>query len=101
MSSPAFAQPVSRRSFLAGTAAGAGLLGLSATGCSPKGSGSTSSDLTFWKPPVGELKWDGGHAPAASGVGAEDALWTRVRQQLVDIQFGRAEDSFGWMHRIC
>jgi branched-chain amino acid aminotransferase len=51
--------------------------------------------------PVGELKWDGGHAPAASGVGAEDALWTRVRQQLVDIQFGRAEDTHGWMHRIC
>ena len=51
--------------------------------------------------PVGELKWEGGHAPAASGVGAEDALWTRVRRQLVDIQFGRAEDTFGWMHRIC
>ncbi|HEY1119340.1 MAG TPA: branched-chain amino acid aminotransferase, partial [Acidimicrobiales bacterium] len=51
--------------------------------------------------PVGELKWDGGHAPAASGVGAEDALWTRVRRQLVDIQFGRAEDTHGWMHRIC
>ena len=51
--------------------------------------------------PVGELRWDGGHAPAASGVGAEDALWTRVRRQLVDIQFGRAEDTHGWMHRIC
>jgi branched-chain amino acid aminotransferase len=51
--------------------------------------------------PVGELKWEGGHAPAASGVGAEDALWTRVRRQLVDIQFGRAEDTHGWMHRIC
>ena len=51
--------------------------------------------------PVGELKWDGGSAPAAPAVEADDALWTRVRSQLVDVQFGRAEDSFGWMHRIC
>ena len=26
---------------------------------------------------------------------------TRVYQQLTDIQWGRAEDSFGWMYRIC
>ena len=51
--------------------------------------------------PVGELKWDGGSAPAAPAVEAEGALWTRVRSQLVDVQFGRAEDTFGWMHRIC
>ena len=51
--------------------------------------------------PVGELKWEGGSAPAAPAVEADDALWTRVRSQLVDVQFGRAEDSFGWMHRIC
>ena len=51
--------------------------------------------------PVGELKWDGGSAPAAPAVEADDALWTRVRSQLVDVQFGRAEDTFGWMHRIC
>jgi hypothetical protein len=58
MSSTGFTRQVSRRSFLAGTAAGAGLLGLSVTACGPKGSGSSSSDVTFWKPPVGELKWD-------------------------------------------
>ena len=51
--------------------------------------------------PVGELKWAGGSTPAATGVEAEDALWMRVRRELVDVQFGRAEDSFGWMHRIC
>jgi branched-chain amino acid aminotransferase len=25
----------------------------------------------------------------------------KVRQALVDIQYGRAEDTFGWMHRVC
>jgi len=24
-----------------------------------------------------------------------------VRRALVDIQYGRADDTFGWMHRIC
>ncbi|MBI2243284.1 MAG: branched-chain amino acid aminotransferase [Nocardioides sp.] len=46
--------------------------------------------------PVGELKWDGGSAPAP----ASTDLTMRVRQALVDIQYGRAEDTFGWMHRI-
>ena len=46
--------------------------------------------------PVGELKWDGGALSTPEG----DGLWARLRQRLVDIQFGRAEDSFGWMHRI-
>ncbi len=46
--------------------------------------------------PVGELKWDGGSAPAPRS----DDLTMRIRQALVDIQYGRAEDTFGWMHRI-
>ncbi|HEU5037405.1 MAG TPA: branched-chain amino acid aminotransferase [Nocardioides sp.] len=46
--------------------------------------------------PVGELKWEGGSAPAP----ASTDLTMRVRQELVDIQYGRAEDTFGWMHRI-
>ncbi len=45
--------------------------------------------------PVGTLKWDGGEAPAP----ASTDLTMRVRQALVDIQYGRAEDTFGWMHR--
>ncbi|WP_323793001.1 SDR family oxidoreductase, partial [Nocardioides sp.] len=46
--------------------------------------------------PVGELLWDGGSVPSVpAGTVAE-----QLRAQLVDIQFGRAEDSFGWMHRI-
>jgi len=47
--------------------------------------------------PVGALKWEGGEAPAPAGTD----LTMRVRQALVDIQYGRAEDTFGWMHRIC
>ncbi len=46
--------------------------------------------------PVGELLWDGGSVPSVpAGTVAE-----QLRAQLVDIQFGRAEDTFGWMHRI-
>lgn len=47
--------------------------------------------------PVGELKWDGGSVPTAAAAGE---VATRIRQALVDIQFGRVEDTFGWMHRI-
>ena len=47
--------------------------------------------------PVGELRWDGGTAPAP----ASTDLTMRIRQALVDIQYGRAEDAFGWMHRVC
>ncbi|MBD8868977.1 branched-chain amino acid aminotransferase [Nocardioides donggukensis] len=47
--------------------------------------------------PVGSLKWDGGDAPAP----ARTDLTMKLRQALVDIQYGRAEDTFGWMHRVC
>ncbi|WP_300401127.1 branched-chain amino acid aminotransferase [Nocardioides sp.] len=46
--------------------------------------------------PVGELRWDGGSVPS---VPAGDVA-ERIRAQLVDLQFGRAEDGFDWMHRI-
>jgi branched-chain amino acid aminotransferase len=46
--------------------------------------------------PVGELKWAGGSAPAP----ASTELTMAIRKALVDVQFGRAEDTFGWMHRI-
>jgi branched-chain amino acid aminotransferase len=45
--------------------------------------------------PVGELVWEGGSATSPAGeVGAT------IRKQLVDLQFGRADDTFGWLHRI-
>jgi branched-chain amino acid aminotransferase len=46
--------------------------------------------------PVGALKWAGGETPAP----ASTDLTTRIRQALVDVQYGRAEDTFGWMHRV-
>jgi branched-chain amino acid aminotransferase len=46
--------------------------------------------------PVGSLRWEGGEVPAP----ASTELTMKVRQALVDIQYGRAEDAFGWMHRI-
>lgn len=49
--------------------------------------------------PVGTLRWDGGEV---SGAATEEAgpLTTEIRQDLVDIQYGRADDAFGWMHRV-
>ncbi len=49
--------------------------------------------------PVGALRWAGGEVPAATEGTGE--LTGRIREALVDIQFGRADDTFGWMHRIC
>jgi branched-chain amino acid aminotransferase len=46
--------------------------------------------------PVGELRWDGGTAPAP----ASTELTMAIRQALVDVQYGRAEDTFGWMRLI-
>ncbi|MFC5179200.1 branched-chain amino acid aminotransferase [Nocardioides taihuensis] len=47
--------------------------------------------------PVGALKWEGGETPAP----ASTDLTMRIRQALVDVQYGRAEDTFGWMHHVC
>jgi branched-chain amino acid aminotransferase len=47
--------------------------------------------------PVGTLKWDGGEVPGSTEAGP---VTMAVRKALVDIQYGRAEDTFGWMHRI-
>ena len=47
--------------------------------------------------PVGTLRWNGGEV----GLGEETGPMTQqIRQALVDIQYGRAEDTFGWMHRV-
>jgi branched-chain amino acid aminotransferase len=46
--------------------------------------------------PVGSLKSPAGELPAP----ASTELTMRIRQALVDVQFGRAPDTFGWLHRI-
>jgi branched-chain amino acid aminotransferase len=47
--------------------------------------------------PVGTLKWRGGQVGDAETTGE---VTGKVRAALVDIQYGRAEDTFGWMHRV-
>jgi branched-chain amino acid aminotransferase len=49
--------------------------------------------------PVGKLVWDGGEVTCPRA-GAEDSVTMRLRRQLVDIQYGRAADPYGWMHRL-
>ncbi|MDO5629837.1 MAG: branched-chain amino acid aminotransferase [Mobilicoccus sp.] len=47
--------------------------------------------------PVGTLKWDGGECT----VGTEPGETTmKIRQSLLDIQYGRVEDTRGWMTRL-
>ena len=46
--------------------------------------------------PVGELRSPSGVTPAP----ASTELTMRIRDALVGMQFGRAEDTFGWMHRV-
>jgi branched-chain amino acid aminotransferase len=47
--------------------------------------------------PVGTLKWDGGEVQGSTEAGE---LTMQIRQALVDIQYGRADDTFGWMHKV-
>jgi branched-chain amino acid aminotransferase len=49
--------------------------------------------------PVGRLAWSDGEVD--SSVEGEAGPVTRgIRSALVDLQYGRAEDTFGWMHRV-
>jgi branched-chain amino acid aminotransferase len=47
--------------------------------------------------PVGTLKWAGGEVAGSTEAGS---LTMEIRQALVDIQYGRADDTFGWMHKV-
>ena len=50
--------------------------------------------------PVGELRWEGGsvdHRRAGEGGGE---VTNAIRAGLLDIQYGRAEDSHGWLTRL-
>lgn len=48
--------------------------------------------------PVGVLKWEGGEAVSADGVAGK--VTSQIRSALVDLQYGRAADSHGWMHKV-
>ena len=49
--------------------------------------------------PVGELRWDGGSAPSTAGDGGGEVT-NAIRERLLDIQYGRAEDTHGWLTRL-
>ena len=49
--------------------------------------------------PVGELRWDGGSVDHRRD-GHEDRYAEAIRNTLLDIQYGRAEDAHGWLTRL-
>ncbi|MEI2777502.1 MAG: branched-chain amino acid aminotransferase [Tetrasphaera sp.] len=49
--------------------------------------------------PVGELRWEGGSAPSTAGESGGEVTGT-IRARLLDIQYGRAEDTHGWLTRL-
>jgi branched-chain amino acid aminotransferase len=49
--------------------------------------------------PVGELRWEGGSVDHRRE-GHEDRYAEAIRTRLLDIQYGRAEDTHGWMTRL-
>jgi branched-chain amino acid aminotransferase len=48
--------------------------------------------------PVGRLAWDGGELRI--GDGQPGPVTLGLRKALVDLQYGRVDDRYGWMHRI-
>jgi branched-chain amino acid aminotransferase len=46
--------------------------------------------------PVGKLLWEGGEV----GNDSAGEMTLRIRKSLIDVQYGRAADSHGWMHRL-
>ena len=47
--------------------------------------------------PVSTLRWRGGEVSTGDQPGPVTAA---IRQALVDVQYGRAQDAYGWMHRL-
>ena len=47
--------------------------------------------------PVGELR----SPSAVTAAPASTELTMQLRDALVGMQFGRSEDTFGWMHQVC
>lgn len=47
--------------------------------------------------PLGRLVWDGGELSMGTETGP---VASEIRRALLDVQYGRADDTYGWMHRI-
>lgn len=48
--------------------------------------------------PIATLRWRAGEVSTGAEAGP---VTTRLRQALLDLQYGRARDTFGWLHRLC
>ncbi len=48
--------------------------------------------------PIGALRWPGGESVA--GDGQPGPVTTQLRTALMDLQYGRAQDSHGWLHPV-
>jgi branched-chain amino acid aminotransferase len=48
--------------------------------------------------PIGALRWPGGEAVAGTGEPGEVTM--KLRNALMDVQYGRADDTYGWMHHV-
>ncbi len=48
--------------------------------------------------PIGALRWPGGEAVA--GTGEPGTVTMKLRKALMDVQYGRAADTYGWMRRV-
>jgi branched-chain amino acid aminotransferase len=48
--------------------------------------------------PIGALRWPG--AEAVAGSGEPGAVTMQLRQALLDVQYGRVEDTHGWVHKV-
>jgi branched-chain amino acid aminotransferase len=48
--------------------------------------------------PVAQLLWDGGRVGSPDTVAGEVTM--EIRRKLVDIQYGRAQDTHGWLRRL-
>ena len=49
--------------------------------------------------PVGELRWEGGSAASTAGESGGEVTGA-IRTRLLDIQYGRVEDTHGWLTRL-
>lgn len=48
--------------------------------------------------PIGTLKWPG--AEVTTGDGTPGPVTSALRDQLIDLQYGRGPDPHGWLHRV-
>jgi branched-chain amino acid aminotransferase len=48
--------------------------------------------------PIGTLRWNGGEVGHGDVIGE---VTTAIRSRLLDLQYGRADDPYGWLYRVC